>query len=133
MQALRHGRYQPEVLYFECLLDVTNAMKDDDGEEPVHNTVNALEEGLYDYNTEGHRPSFDKVEYGNITFFGHLKTLETEYTLFKSKRVAVACRTKSDTDRLLQPEGGEEALLQTLAGRVAAGYTKRGTDACCPL
>lgn len=78
-------RYQPEAFYFECLFDETNAMEDDDGKEPVHNTVNALEERLYDYNTEGHRPSFVKVEYGDITFFGQLKTLETEYTLFNPK------------------------------------------------
>lgn len=87
-------RYQPEVLYFECLLDVTNAMEDDDGEEPVHNTVNALEERLYDYNTEGHRPSFVKVEYGDITFFGQLKTLETEYTLFNPKGLPLRAELK---------------------------------------
>lgn len=87
-------RYQPEVLSFECLLDVTNAMEDDDGEEPVHNTVNALEERLYDYNTEGHRPSFVKVEYGDITFFGQLKTLETEYTLFNPKGLPLRAELK---------------------------------------
>lgn len=37
---------------------------------------------LYCYNSEGHRPSFVKVQYGDILFFGQLKTLETEYTLF---------------------------------------------------
>lgn len=75
-------RYQPETLYFECLLDMTNAMEDDDEKKPVHDMVDEIEARLYDYNTEGHRPSFVKVEYGDITFFGQLKTLETEYTLF---------------------------------------------------
>lgn len=36
--------------------------------------VDAIEERLYDYNTEGHRPSFVKVQYGDITFFGHQDT-----------------------------------------------------------
>lgn len=75
-------RYQPETLYFECLLDMTNAMEDDDEKKPVHDTVDEIEARLYDYNAEGHRPSFVKVEYGDITFFGQLKTLDTEYTLF---------------------------------------------------
>lgn len=75
-------RYQPETLYFECLLDMTNAMEDDDEKKPVHDTVDEIEARLYDYNAEGHRPSFVKVEYGDITFFSQLKTLDTEYTLF---------------------------------------------------
>lgn len=74
--------YQPETLYFECLLDMTNAMEDADEKKPVHDMVDEIEARLYDYNTEGHRPSFVKVEYGDITFFGQLKTLEAEYTLF---------------------------------------------------
>ena len=55
---------------------------DDEETKPVHDLVDELEERLYDYNTEAHRPSFVKVEYGDITFFGQLKTLETEYSLF---------------------------------------------------
>ncbi|WP_044269761.1 LysM peptidoglycan-binding domain-containing protein [Bacteroides timonensis] len=87
-------RYEPETLYFECLLDVTNAMGDDDGENPVRNTVNALEERLYDYNTNVHRPSFVKVEHGDITFFGQLKALETEYTLFNPEGMPLRAELK---------------------------------------
>lgn len=76
-------RYRPETLRFECLFDATNAMDDEEvAKQPVHDLVDALEERLYDYNTEAHRPSYVKVEYGDITFFGQLKTLETDYTLF---------------------------------------------------
>lgn len=52
--------------------------------------VDAIEERLYDYNTEGHRPSFVKVQYGDITFFGQLKTLDTEYTLFDADGIPSA-------------------------------------------
>lgn len=77
-----YARYRPETLYFECLLDMTNALDDDCEKKPVHDVVNDLEQRLYCYNSEGHRPSFVKVQYGDILFFGQLKTLETEYTLF---------------------------------------------------
>ena len=87
-------RYKPETLYFECLLDTTNAMEDDNETKSVHDVVNALEQRLYDYNTEGHRPSFVKVEYGDITFFGQLKTLETEYTQFDSDGIPLRAELK---------------------------------------
>ncbi|WP_459189820.1 hypothetical protein ACGE0T_07035 [Parabacteroides sp. APC149_11_2_Y6] len=87
-------RYQPETLSFDCLFDMTNAMEDDDEKKPVHDAVDELEERLYDYNTEGHRPSFVKVQYGNITFFGQLKTLETEYTLFDPEGIPLRAELK---------------------------------------
>lgn len=87
-------RYQPETLYFECLFDMTNAMEDDDGQHLVHELVDALEQRLYDYNIEGHRPSFVKVEYGDIAFFGQLKTLETEYTLFDPDGIPLRAELK---------------------------------------
>lgn len=56
--------------------------------------VDAIEERLYDYNTEGHRPSFVKVQYGDITFFGQLKTLDTEYTLFDADGIPLRAELK---------------------------------------
>ena len=87
-------RYQPETLSFECLLDMTNAMEDDGEKKPVHDMVDEIEARLYDYNTEGHRPSFVKVEYGDITFFGQLKTLETEYALFNKDGIPLRAELK---------------------------------------
>ncbi|MEG1748350.1 MAG: hypothetical protein RR249_01525 [Tannerellaceae bacterium] len=87
-------RYQPETLCFECLLDRTNAMEDDEENTPVHDLVDEIEARLYDYNTEAHRPSFVKVEYGDITFFGQLKTLETEYTLFDADGMPLRAELK---------------------------------------
>lgn len=87
-------RYRPETLYFECLLDMTNAMEDDDEKKPVRNVVNDIEERLYFYNTEGHRPSFVKVQYGDISFYGQLKTLETEYSLFDPDSIPLRAELK---------------------------------------
>lgn len=80
-------RYQPESFSFECMFDMTGVMDDDEEPQPVHDIVDALEQRLYDYNTEGHRPSYVKVEYGDITFFGQLKSLDTDYTLFDSEGI----------------------------------------------
>ena len=60
----------------------------------MHDAVNELEQRLYDYNTEGHRPSFVKVQYGDITFFGQLKTLETEYSLFDPDSIPLRAELK---------------------------------------
>ena len=120
-------RYRPETLYFECLFDMTNAMEDDDEKQPVHDLVDALEERLYDYNTEGHRPSFVKVEYGDIQDAGN------GIHPVRPGRHPAPRRTESDADGLLQPKGGEITLLQTLARRVTAGHAERGADTCRPL
>lgn len=87
-------RYNPETLYFECLLDSTNSMEDVNMKKPVHDVVDELEQRMYDYNTDAHRPSFVKVEYGDITFFGQLKTLDTEYTLFDADGIPIRAQLK---------------------------------------
>lgn len=88
-------RYQPETLHFEYLLDMTAIEDEDDNKDkPVHAMVDEIESRLYDYNTEGHRPSFVKVEYGDITFFGQLKTLDTEYTLFDADGLPLRAELK---------------------------------------
>ena len=114
--------YRPETLYFECLFDMTNAMEDDDEKKPVREVVNNLEERLYYYNSEGHRPSFIRIQYGDILFFGQLKTLDTEYTLFD--QYSPTCRTESNTDRLLQPKRGKEKIPQTLTRCIKTGHTE---------
>lgn len=87
-------RYYPETLYFECNFDMTHTLEDNSQKIPVHAMVDALEQRLYDYNTEGHRPSFVKVEYGDITFLGQLQTLDTEYNLFDSEGVPLRAELK---------------------------------------
>ena len=88
-------RYRPETFYFECLFDMTNAMEDDDEKQPVHDLVDALEERLYDYNTEGHRPSFVKVEYGDIT----CTTTTPKGTVPRSSRWSMATSPSTASSR----------------------------------
>lgn len=87
-------RYRPESFSFDCLLDQTNAMEEDDEKKPVHDVVKDIEERLYYYNPEGHRPSFVKVQFGDILFFGQLKTLDTEYTMFNPNGIPVRAELK---------------------------------------
>ena len=42
-----YARYRPENLYFECLLDMTNALDDDREKKPVHDVVYDPEQLLY--------------------------------------------------------------------------------------
>lgn len=87
-------RYQPETFSFECVFDMTGTLADDEESTPVHDMVKSLEQRLYDYNTEGHRPSYVKVEYGDITFFGQLKSLDTEYSLFDTDAIPLRAEVK---------------------------------------
>lgn len=130
--------YRPETLYFECLLDRTNAMEDDVSQKmPVHDMVDELEQRLYVYNTDGHRPSFVKVQYGDILFLGQLKTLETEYTLFDEDGVPLRAelkvtltgyRSRKEEKKSISPCSPDVSRLatlkegQTLAALCAAIY-----------
>lgn len=86
--------YQPESLSFECMLDNTGMKVDDEEPQPVHDIVDALEQRLYEYNREGHRPSYVKVEYGNITFNGQLTSFDTDYTLFDKEGIPLRAIVK---------------------------------------
>lgn len=88
-------RYQPESFSFECMFDNTGIMIDDEDPQPVHDIVDALEQRLYDYNTDRHRPSYVKVEYGNVTFYGQLTTFDTDYTLFDKEGIPLRAIVKA--------------------------------------
>ena len=87
-------RYQPETLYFECLLDETGSMEGEDEKKSVRDMINDIEQRLYLYNRDGHRPSFVKLHYGDLTFQGQLKTMETEYSLFDGSGVPLRAHLK---------------------------------------
>ena len=123
-------RYKPEQLYFECLFDTTNVMEDNDESIPVHDMVNALEERLYDYNKEMHRPAYVRVIYGNIVFMGQLQSLETQYTLFDLKGNPIRAelkvtltgyRSKEIENKLFSKRSPDVSRLVTLkAGQTLA-------------
>ncbi len=97
-------RYKPESLAFDILLDMTNPMESNDENMPVRAVVEEIEARLYDYNVEGHRPSFVKAEYGDIVFFGQLKSLDTVYSIFDSEGVPFRAELKIELVGYCSPE-----------------------------
>lgn len=87
-------RYKPETLSFECILDQTGVIEDNMGKKTVIDVIADIEERLYFYNRDGHRPSFVKVSYGSIVFQGQLKSLENEYTLFNGFGIPLRAELK---------------------------------------
>lgn len=87
-------RYQPERLSFECLLDRTNAMENDDEKKPIKDVIGDIEQRLYLYNRDGHRPSFVKIHYGDIIFQGQLTCMETEFILFNNSGIPLRAELK---------------------------------------
>lgn len=87
-------RYQPESFSFECLLDQTGTMEDNTEKQPVKDVIADIEQRLYVYNHDGHRPSFIKLHYGSIIFHGQLKSLETEYTQFNASGIPLRANLK---------------------------------------
>lgn len=86
--------YKPESLSFECLLDETDCIEDNMMKMPVRDMVNEIEQRLYLYNRDGHRSSFVEIHYGDITFHGQLKSMETEYTFFDNTGVPLRAELK---------------------------------------
>lgn len=80
-------RYKPESLSFECIVDCTGTVEGTKDNQHVKNIVKAIEERLYFYNSDAHRPSFVKVNYGDMVFRGQLKSMETEYSLFNESGI----------------------------------------------
>ena len=119
-----YARYRPENLYFECLLDMTNALDDDREKKPVHDVVNDLEQRLYCYNSEGHRPSFVKVQYGDILFFGQAQDARNGIYFVRLGWYTSPRRIESDTDGLLQPEGRKQKIPETFARCVSDGHAE---------
>lgn len=123
-------RYRPEQLYFECLFDTTSVMEDNDESIPVHDMVDMLEERLYDYNKDMHRPAYVRAIYGNIVFMGQLQSLETQYTLFDQKGnpiraelkvTLVGYRSKEMENKLFSKRSPDVSRLVTLkAGQTLA-------------
>lgn len=123
-------RYRPEQLYFECLFDTTTVMEDNDESIPVHDMVDTLEERLYDYNKDMHRPAYVRAIYGNIVFMGQLQSLETQYTLFDLKGNPIRAelkvtltgyRSKEMENKLFSKRSPDVSRLVTLkAGQTLA-------------
>lgn len=84
---VRFVRYKAENLSFKFTIDCTGIVEGTEDKDQVYEEIQKIENLLYLYNTDGHRPSYVKVLYGTIIFNGQVKKMEVDYTLFDNNGV----------------------------------------------
>lgn len=75
-------RYQEQTFAFETVLDATGVLPQDEDVENIQDLISELEDRLYLYNSEGHRPPYVMVVWGEVIFKGQLSKMETQFTMF---------------------------------------------------
>ncbi len=87
--------YKPETLSFDFNIDCTGIIPDTKESDTAFSKVSELERVLYIYNSEGHRPSYVMILYGELLFKGQLTQMKVDYELFDAKgvpfRAKVSC------------------------------------------
>ncbi len=80
-------RYKPETLSFEFNIDCTGIVPETKESDSAYSKVTELEDTLYIYNSEGHRPSYVMILYGMLIFKGQLSEMKVDYELFDKSGV----------------------------------------------
>ncbi len=80
----RFERYRPEILSFKFTIDCTGIVEGTKEKDEVYKKIQEIEELLYGYNSDGHRPSYVVVQYLELLFKGQVKKMDVEYTLFST-------------------------------------------------
>ena len=75
-------RYSEQVFSFETILDATGTLPKAEDIKSVEQWVDVLEDRLYLYNGEGHRPPYVMIIWGKMVFKGQLSDMEVQYTMF---------------------------------------------------
>ncbi|WP_420571500.1 hypothetical protein [Kordia sp.] len=69
-------------LSFDIVIDCTGVV--DNKRTDLNKEIEALEDIVYTYNGDIHRPNFVKIQWGSdLVFYSVLKSFDTTYTLFK--------------------------------------------------
>ena len=71
---------KPENVKFDLVLDGTGVVEADDD---VKTQVKQLSDIVYAYDGSEHEPSYVRLLWGSMIFFGRLESMSVEYTLFK--------------------------------------------------
>ena len=71
---------KPENVKFDLVLDGTGVVEADDD---VKTQVKSLTDVVYAYDGSEHEPSYVRLLWGSMIFFGRLESMSVEYTLFK--------------------------------------------------
>lgn len=79
--------YEPEKLSFSLTVDTTGVVEGTQDTDEAYIKVKELENLLYTYNEEGHRPSYIIIAYGEMLFKGQLASMKIHYTLFNNEGI----------------------------------------------
>ena len=77
-------RYDSETFSFNFIIDCTGVVEGTQKCDTATAKVKEIEDSVYLYNSELHRPSFVEVVYGQLMFKGQVKKMDVEYTLFNN-------------------------------------------------
>lgn len=80
-------KYLPEELSFNFVVDTTGAVEGTTKADKVYAKIKELEDLLYTYKGETHRPSYIIIVFGDMMFKGQLTSMKTDYTLFNDKGI----------------------------------------------
>lgn len=79
----KFNAYRPQNVSFNIWIDGTGVVNPGKGSPDVRTQIKQLKDVVYKYNGQKHEPNDIKLLWGSFIFFGRLKTMEVEYTLFK--------------------------------------------------
>lgn len=80
-------RYLPEKLSFSFTVDATGVAENVEDTDNAYTKIKEIEDILYAYNEEGHRPSYLVIAYGEILFKGQIASMKVDYTLFNNEGI----------------------------------------------
>ena len=75
-------RYDSENLSFDFTIDCTGAVEGTLQSDTVTVKVKEIEDSVYCYNSELHRPSYVEIVYGSVMFKGQVAKMNVDYSLF---------------------------------------------------
>lgn len=77
-------RYDSETFSFNFTIDCTGVVEGTQKSDTATAKVKEIEDSIYCYNSELHRPSFVEIVYGQVMFKGQVKKMDVDYTLFNN-------------------------------------------------
>lgn len=85
-------RYDSENLSFDFTFDCTGAVEGTLQSDTATAKVKEIEDSVYCYNSELHRPSYVEVVYGSVMFKGQVAKMNVDYSLFNGSGDALRAK-----------------------------------------
>lgn len=109
-------KYKPETFSFDFTIDCTGVVEGTKDGDTASAKVKEIEDNVYAYNSELHRPSFVTIVYGLVIFKGQLSKMVVDYSLFNNDGHALRAKVKmeltgfmaSDEERKTYPKNSPD-------------------------